>query len=170
MTDKDQQPGIILQDEQGHEFSAEELTRHVNDTEFDINVLNDDGSQWEALDDYFHNAIKQFCVMVSMQIPKPFLGKDAQETEIFSTKAGIAAMDVCMKKLREGERKIVLSTDKPGQHEDLSSWYSEAIVKYMHTISLKVPEKFADEGEKKSNLAAIRAFNRIRRELVESVM
>lgn len=169
MTDQESKPGIIIEDGK-HAMSAEELTRFVNDAEFDVNKLNDDGSQHATLADYYYNALYQFGSMLSMRIPEQFKGTDERDTETKSTTSGIEAVDYCLKKLR-GEKMIALSSSAPGEFDTLGDWYSEAFINYMDVISSKVPEKF-DAGEdsaKKSNLAAIKAFVKLRRELVGSI-
>lgn len=162
--------GIILPDD----MSVEELTKYVNDEEFDPNVLKDDGSSWDSLEDYYHNAINGFANMISMSVPQPFKGVDSISTERLSCEAGIEALTACVSKLEaglRGEKELVLSNINPDEHETLVSWYTEAFVDFIYTMSAKLPDKFTYSTKqktfRKSTKAAINAFKRTRDELIK---
>ena len=172
MTEENQtDSGIILPEGFG---TTEELTKYVNDEEFDPNILKDDGSSWDSLEDYFHNAIKEFATMVAMSVPEAFKGDDSLSTERLSCEAGIEAMTTCISKLEaglRGEKELHLPGVNPDEHETLVSWYTEAFVDFIYTMSAKLPDKFTyntqQKTHRKSSQAAIRAFERTRTELIE---
>lgn len=156
--------GIVIND---GEMNVEELTRYVHDPDWSPAVVRDKAEQDKTLADYYERALFEFSKMVCLAIPKSFLGNNAVETERLSTDAGIRALDECLKKLRHemaGGKEVFVGQDDDN-HTTLASWYTESFIDFMHTMSVKIPDKFKDAGKKKSNLAAIKAVLAIQKRL-----
>lgn len=154
-------------------MNVEELTAYVNDKEFDPNNLREDGAEFDTLDAYYHHAIKEFCKMVSMSIPKHWLGANEAETERMSCEAGQKALLKCANKLSKPKGKIILLDELDSgdekTHTSLESWYAEALEDYIRLMSGQVPEKFSAYGEDGSRKAAINAYRSVRKELIEAL-
>lgn len=133
-----QQTGIILPDG----ATAAEIVRHVNDDEFNPDILQDDGSQHKSLTAYYANAIEQFCRMIAVQIPKKWIAKDPRVTERRSCVAGIKALNEAAEELRTGVTPTEILSMDGSQFPSLSAWYKEAIIDFLNTISMKIPDKF----------------------------
>ena len=160
MTTGNDETGIILND---GEMGVEELTRYVHDPEWSPAVVRDNAEQDKTLADYYERALFEFSKMVCLVIPKEFLGDNEVETERLSTDAGINALGECLKKLRyelNGGKEVYIGQDD-SVHETLSSWYTEAFIDFLHTMSVKIPKKFSDADRRRSNLSAIKAVKSI---------
>lgn len=163
-----EKPGITISG-----VDVDQMSREIDDKEFDPNHLSDDGSAYDSLTEYYENALYQFAKMVSLGIPdKSWLGKDAFETEAISVAAGVKACGKCVKKLREafaGEKHIEIAVLDKGKFDNLEDWYTDAFMEFIHTISSKVPEKFQKSTpeitQKNSIRSAIEAFEAIQKRL-----
>ena len=142
--------------------------------------MKDDGSEYDSLSEYYHNGLMAFASMICRGIPdKTWLGKDERETERISTVAGIEAAGKCAARLRQelaggASVDIVMSsTEKKGEFTNLTDWYTDGFMEFIHTISAKVPDKFQKSKPEITKTysvrEAIKAFDTIKVELERSI-